>query len=252
MSRKLFLNKVFILLNLLCSPELYAQPTIPVYQMPAALVNRLKAETAQRQRGECEQKQREFGSHQFYALNNAKLLLLIGLPDYFCNASSFMPVTIDKLGHWETGAVLENYPTFLLTDSRQQLWLTSHWEIEGVYPVLQHSIDGVNWQEVSLPKERHIDCCFQYLKQVCLNNSQIQLKFTGIDDTPVEYWATGVTDSLKSAPDWKKTSPQPCQATAITTGDWQRKTSANGTGISFESTTQGFKVVIPRWLKAAN
>ncbi len=251
MSRKLFLNKVFMLLNLLCLPALYAQPKIPVYTMPAALVNRLKAETEQRQRGECEQKQREFGSNHFYALNG-KLLLLIALPDYFCNASSFMPVTIDKQGHWDAGAVLENYPTFLLTDSSQQLWLASHWEIEGVYPVLQRSIDGINWQEISLPKERKIDCCFQYLKQVCLNNSQIQLKFTGLDDTPVEYWATSVSNSLKPSPDWKKVSPQHCQATAVTAADWQRKTSANGAQISFESETQGFKALIPRWLKAAN
>lgn len=252
MSRKLFLNKLLMLLNLLCLPALYAQPKVQVYKMPADLVNRLKAETGQRLRGECEQKKREVGSNQFYALDNGKLLLLIGLPDYFCNASSFMPVTVDKLGHWNAGAVLENYPTFLLTDSNQQLWLTSHWEIEGVYPVLHHSVDGVTWQEISLPKERKIDCCFQYLKQVCLNNSQIQLKFTGIDDTPVEYWATSITDSLKPVPDWKKVNPQQCQATAITSGDWQRKTSANGADISFESTAQGFKVVIPRWLKAAN
>lgn len=249
MRRKLFLNAVLILVNLAGLSVTHAQAAIGVYKMPASLINRLKAETEQRQRGDCEQKKRELVSNKFYALNNGKLLLLIGLPDYFCNASSFMPVTIDKQGHWNAGAVQESYPSVLLTDARQELWLVSHWEIEAVYPLLHHSIDGINWQEINLPKERKIDCCFQYIKQVCINDSHIRLKFTGLEDTPVEYWTTSLNDSLKSAPDWKKTSPQQCKAVELTSGDWQRKVAANQAEISFQSALQGFKVIIPRWLK---
>ena len=251
MNRILLLH-LMLMLNLVCLPVSHARPEGPILKMPATLVNRLKTETEQRQRGECEQNKREFSSHQFYTLNNGKLLILIGLPDYFCNASSFMPVTVDNQGHWEAGAVLESYPTFVLTDSHQQFWLISHWEIEGVYPVLHHSIDGVNWQEISLPKERKFDCCFQYIKQVCFSDAQIQLKFTGIDDTPVEYWATSVSDSLSPVPNWKKSNLQKCQTTPLTSGDWQRKVSAKATAVRFQSATQRFKVLIPRWLKTAN
>lgn len=258
MGRKLFLNAALILVNLTYLSTIYAQPAPRVYKMPRALVNRLKVETEQRQRGDCSQKNREFASSQFYALTNDHLLLLIGLPDYFCNASSFMPVVINRLGNWNAGAVFESYPSFLLTDNKRQLWLISHWEIEGVYPLLHHSLDGVHWQEISLPKERKIDCCFQYLKQVCLSESQIQLKFTGMDDTPVEYWQTTVSDSLKAAPNWQKTNtekiipPPQCQTTALTSGDWQRKITPNGAKTSFQSAHRNLKVEIPRWLKVGH
>lgn len=255
MNQKLFLNTLLLLVNLLCLPDIYAQPAIRVYKMPAVLVNRLKTETLQRQRGECEQKNREFNSHSFYALNNNKLLLLLGLPDYFCNASSFMPVVIDSSGNWRAGVVFESYPTFLLSDSSQQLWLASHWEIEGVFPLLHHSLDGVYWQEISLPKERNIDCCFEYIKQVCINKLHIQLKFSGMDDTQTGYWQTSIDDSLKTMPNWQKLDggkiilPEQCQAIALTGGDWQRTVTKNGEEVSFQSATQGFKVIVPRWLK---
>lgn len=255
MSKKHLLSLILILINLGYFPTLYAKSEILTYKMPTSLIARLKSETEQRQRGECEQKNREFNSSQFYAFNDDKLLLLLGLPDYFCNASSFLPVTIDSHGNWNAGAVLESYPTFLLADRKQQLWLVSHWEIEGVFPLLHHSVDGANWQEINLPKQRQIDCCFEYLKQVCLSNSQIQVKFSGIDDVQIGYWQTTLNDSLSPSPHWQKTNaekiipPSQCETTVLTGGDWQRKISKNNLEISFQSTKQRFKVIVPRWLK---
>lgn len=229
-----------------------AQANSKVYKMPQTLVQKLKTETEQRQRGECEQQHLELFSDHFYALSDGKLLLLIGLPDYFCHSGSFMPVTIDNQGHWNTGAVIESLPTELLTDKARRLWLVSHWEIEGVFPFLHHSTDGSHWQEISLPKPQNIDCCFQYLKQVCVVEAQIQLKFTGIDDTPVEYWGTTVSDSLTSTPHWQKLAPQQlkndklCQINPLTNGDWQRTLTADGNEVRFQSAIQGITVIIPR------
>ena len=255
MNQKLFLNALLLLVNLVCLPKIYAQPAVQVYNMPAALVNRLKTETLQRQRGDCEQKKREFSTHQFYALNHNKLLLLVGLPDYLCHASSFMPVVVDSTGNWHVGAVLESYPTFLLADNSQQLWLASHWEIEGVFPLLHHSLDGEHWQEINLPKERNIDCCFEYIKQVCINKSHLQLKFSGMDDTQTGYWQTSIEDSLKATPNWQKlnsekvTPPEQCQITTLSSGDWQRAITNSGEEVSFYSATHRFTVIVPRWLK---
>lgn len=245
---------ILMLAYLGCLPASHAQPETRVYKMPETLLQKLKTETGQRQRGECEQKKRELFSSHFYALDN-KLLLLIDLPDYFCNSGSFIPVTVDSQGHWEAGNVIESLPTELLTDTAHQLWLVSHWEIEAVVPLLHHSIDGVHWQEISLPKERKIDCCFEYIKQICINASQIQLKFTGLDDSPVEYWRTTVNDSLKATPVWQKLPPQQlnnqqqCQSTPLSNGDWKRKPSANASEIQFQSAMQHISVIIPHWLK---
>lgn len=252
MRRLLFLSAALMGASLLGLPVSYAKPALAVYKMPDDLVKRLHTETAQRQRGECD-KQREFASATFFALNQ-KLLVLIGLPDYFCHASSFLPVTIDKQGHWQAGAVIESYPTFLLHDNSEQLWLVSHWEIEGVYPLLHHSLDGAHWQEISLPKERQVDCCFEYLKQVCPSDSLLQLKFTDMDEVKAGYWQTTRSESLKAAPNWQKSSPAPqqCRATSVTIGDWQRQEIAHHAQIQFYSATQGFKVQIPRWLKLSH
>jgi hypothetical protein len=239
---------LFILSNLSL-----AQPVANVYKMPPSLVTQLKAETEQRQRGECEKKP-EFSIKNFYSLNH-KLLLFIGLPDYFCNASSFMPVTVDAQGHWEAGAVIESYPSFLLTHKTQQLWLVSHWEIEGVFPLLHFSTDAIHWQEISLPKPEKIECCFHYLKQVCVNESSIQLKMTGIEDAPIEYWQTSINDSLTTTPHWKKLTTeqikndQQCKAEPMISGDWQQQLARNGNEIWIQSATSSIKVIIPRWLK---
>lgn len=217
-------------------------------KMPKTVLTQLKIATEQRQKGECEQKKLELLSADFYALNNGNLLILIGLPDYFCHASSFMPVTVDKSGHWKVGTVIESYPSLLVSDAQQQLWLVSHFEHEAVFPVLHHSIDGVHWQEINLPKSRHIDCCFEWIKAICITESQLQLKFTGIDNARVEYWQTPISDSLKTTPNWQKMAAQQCQMTALTSGDWQRKPATNGTEILFHSATAQVTVSIPKWL----
>lgn len=235
-------------------PASYGQAVTRVYKMPQAVLQKLKTETEQRQRGECEQQNRELFSSHFYALPN-KLLLLIGLPDYFCHSGSFMPITVDSQGHWEAGTVIESLSTELLTDATQGLWLISHWEIEAVFPLLHHSTDGIHWQEITLPKPTTIDCCFTYLKQVCVSDAKIRLKITGIDDMPQEYWETKLSDSLSTTPAWQKLAAPPpeheslCQTKPLTSGDWQRKPAANTKEIQFQSATQAMTVIIPRWLK---
>lgn len=251
MKRIFYLIVVLAWAGLGSVPISYAQPAAVIYKMPKTLLKRLKAETEQRYRGECEQK-RSLDSDDFYALADGKLLFFIGLPDYFCNASSFMPITVDNQGHWESGAVIESHPFLLMTDAARRLWLVSHWENEAVFPLLHYSIDGVHWQEINLPQARKIDCCFEYIKQICLLEPEIQVKFTGIDDTQAEYWAATVSDILKTTPNWQKLTPQQlkndnqCQTTPLEQADWQRKTT--DTEIRFQSAEQQVSVIIPRWL----
>ncbi len=246
---------LFVLAGLFFMANGNADPITVVYKMPSNLVARLKAETEQRDRGECEQKKRELISSTFYALSPNKLLILIGIPDYFCHASSFMPVTVDSQGYWQIGTVLESYPSVLLLDESQGLWLVSHWEHEAVFPFLHYSTNGLNWQEINLPKSRQVDCCFEWLKQVCVTDSTVQLKFAGMNDARVEYWQTTINESLKITPRWRKSllqkikKTQHCQTVPLGVEDWQRRPAPNGTEIWFYSVKQAFSVVIPRWLE---
>jgi hypothetical protein len=233
--------------GLLLLVSVCAQAKPLVYSLPQSLQRQLKVATEQRQRGECEQKPASF-NNTFYALGD-KLLLFIGLPDYFCYSRSFMPITVDSKGRWQAGDVIESMPTSLHIDTTQQLWLISHWEVEAIVPFLHHSTDGVHWQEIKLPQTK-IDCCFVSLKQICITPPQLELKLAGVDDTQVENWSTSLTDSLQSTPNWQPSNQasKQCQTTPLTSGDWQQKISPNGKNIWLESATHHRKIILPRWL----
>jgi hypothetical protein len=254
MKKNRVLRWILLLGSLHCQIALCAEPAVTLYNMPSALRLQLKVETEQRRRGECEQKKLALESTAFYALQNKNLLIFIGLPDYFCGSASFMPVTIDSQGHWSAGAVIESNPSLLLTDAARRLWLVSHFEIEAVFPLLHQSQDGVHWQEITLPKPADIACCFQYLKNVCVTESVLQLKLTGLEDTTVSYWQTPLRTNLPPNPAWQKMSLPPikkasqCQTVPLTSGDWQRKLSKNSLAIEFHSAAQRMTVIMPRWL----
>lgn len=236
-------------IGLLLLVSVCTQAKTQVYTLPKTLQHQLKIETQQRQRGECEQTSVPF-SYTFYTVSD-KLVLFIGLPDYFCYSRSFMSITVDKKGHWQAGNVIESSPTSLLTDTKKQLWLISHWEVEAVVPFLHHSTDGVHWQDIKLPQTT-IDCCFVWLKQVCTTPHHIQLKLAGINDAQIQYWSTTLDDSLKATPTWQKSNHQDtnqCPSTELSSGDWQQKTSPDGKNVWLESATHHIKIVLPRWFK---
>jgi hypothetical protein len=251
--RHAFIAILIFLSGFVVQPLSYAAKTRPVYNMPDSLLKQIRLETEQRSRGECEQR-KELDSTKFYALNN-QLFVLLGLADYFCHSSSFMPITIDKQGHWQAGAVIETQPMELFSDANGQLWMLSYFEHEAVVPYLHHSKDALHWQEISLPKSRQIECCFEYIKQLCLSGDKIGLKFTGIDENPVEYWQTAVANSLTASPSWQKLSLTPaadfqqCENKSLTAGSWQRTLSKNGRQVNFQSPNSAFQVRLPRWLK---
>lgn len=225
------------------------------YTLPPALQQQLKLATEQLRKAECDEAKLPLSSELFYSLPTGELLILMGLPSYMCYIGSFMPMMMDRQGHWSWGDAIDGKPALLLTDRTRGYWLVSHGEIEAVYPELRHSLDGLHWQEIVLPESRNIDCCFEWLKQVCEVDGKIQLQFSGMDDEVVGYWSTTLNDSLTATPHWQKLEPeqvQPatqCQTTPLNQGDWQRKISTNGKLVRFQSMQQGNAVVIPHWLK---
>ncbi|MDD2776306.1 MAG: hypothetical protein PHU06_10145 [Gallionella sp.] len=253
MLKNLGLVLIALLVNFIFNTVSYAETA--VYTLPPALQQQLKLATEQLRKAECDEAKLSLSSELFYSLPTGELLILMGLPSYMCHIGSFMPTMVDRQGHWSWGDAIDGYPALLLTDSTRGYWLVSHGEIEGVYPELRHSRDGLHWQEITLPESRNIDCCFEWLKQVCEVDGQIQLQFSGMDDEVTGFWSTTLNDSLTATPHWQKRTPeqvQPatqCQTTPLNQGNWQRKLSPNGKTVRFQSTQQRSTVVIPNWLK---
>ncbi len=250
-------NLGIVLLSLLTSfifnRVSYAESTI--YTLPIALQQQLKLATEQLRKGECDDEKQPLSSELFYSLPTGELLILMGLPSYMCHIGSFMPIMVDHQGHWSWHDAIDGYPALLLTDSTQGYWLVSHGEVEGVYPALRHSRDGLHWQEIVLPESRNIDCCFEWLKQVCEVDGKIQLQFSSMDDEVTGFWSTTLNDSHAATPHWQKLTPeqiQPatqCQTAPLGQGNWQRKPNQQAQSVQFQSTQPGNTILIPLWLK---
>jgi hypothetical protein len=196
----------------------------------------------------------EIFSNHFFNLENNKLLLLLGISDYLCDFNTFIPVTVDYQGKWEEGRFISGEPTWLVKGSDNALWLNSQWQIEGTYPSLYHSKDGTQWQEVTLPENRNVDCCFEWLTQICFDKQQIRLKFYGDYTNKTAYWVAGMPDILKPIPKWhqvthvEQNTENECSFVPVTKGNWIRTESENTPEIRFQLTQNDhtLTVIIPK------
>ena len=198
----------------------------------------------------------EIFSNHFFNLDNNKLLLLLGISEYLCGSNTFIPVTVDYHGKWEYGRFIEGEPTLLVKGSDNALWLNSQWQIEGTYPSLYRSTDGIEWQEVTLPENRNVDCCFEWLTQICFAGQRIRLKFYGDYTNKTEYWVAYVHDILKPIVKWHQLNhvdkhfEKECFFVPVTKGNWIRTESENTAEIRFQlkHNRHVLTVIIPKWI----
>lgn len=231
-------KKIHISLMLLFSLSLQAKPN--VYTLPQAIEQQIINETAKQLRSACEQPHAPL-NYTVYALDK-QLLLFVHLPDEACHSRSVLPIHLNK-SNWQTGEILDSLPSALYQDPNKQLWLISHWESEGVLPYLHSSSDGIHWQNINLPDTKNIDCCFVYLKQLCVTPTELQIKLTGTDDTNNHYWS----QPLKTN-EWHNINAlTACSNTEIGFDDWQQ--TPHGKHIWLESKKRQLKIILPRWLK---
>ena len=232
-------KKIYISLLLLFSLSIQAKPN--VYALPKTIQQQIINQTAKQLRSDCEQPHAPL-NYTVYE-RDEQLLLFVHLPDEACHARSVLPISFNK-GQWQAGAVLESLPSALHTDTHKRLWLISHWESEGVLPYLHLSKDGVHWQNINLPDTKNVDCCFVYLKQLCVTPTELQIKLTGTDDTSTQYWSSPIEKTLN----WQTvTGLNACSNTELGFDDWQQST--HGKNIWLESKKRQLKLILPRWLK---
>ena len=117
---------------------------------------------------------------------------------------------------------------------------------------MYRSSDGIiNWQEITLPEDRNVDCCVEWLTEVCFYDQHIRLKFHGDENNTTKYWQANTQDTLNSTPEWRKLSTNEikeasCTFVPTTTGDWVRKIQKQTREVIFQRNDLETMIVIPQ------
>jgi hypothetical protein len=122
---------------------------------------------------------RPLRSQHFAALDRNTLLILLELPDYLCDKSnSIVPLLADVRGRWVLGDRLPGLPVFFEQGPDGALWLATQWQIEGTYPSLFRSKDGLHWHEIPLPPRPEPDSPFVFLDNLCFRGEELLIRLT--------------------------------------------------------------------------
>jgi hypothetical protein len=226
-----------------------------VYRMPDSIVQAIDRAV----RGgnfSCDRK--ELFSRDFFELADGRLLILVGIPDYLCASNSFMPVTVDDRGQWLAGPILPGAPSWIVPGPDNSLWLAAQWQVEGTFPALYRSTNGVDWQEIKLPENRDVDCCFERLERICFRQKVVRLEFTSATGGKTVYWQAALDRRTGSAPVWQPVahagdgaSAIPCSSVPLGQGSWIRVESGRSNWISFKKNRMYAKIalLVPRLLE---
>jgi hypothetical protein len=226
-----------------------------VYSMPSSIWQNIK-QAVQDSDFSCEKK--TLFSRHFFELADQRLLILIGIPDYLCASNSFLPVAVDDQGQWQTGAITPGEPSLMVVGPDKALWLVAQWQIEGTFPALYRSLNGVDWQEIKLPENRDVDCCFERLDRICFHQGSIRLKFASAVTAKTACWEAGVEGLAGSGPVWRQIANDPdggnealCPFVVMGQGGWIRRESDRSSGVIFKKDNRHskFSVVIPSSLE---
>jgi hypothetical protein len=197
-------------------------------------------------------------SRDFFELADGRLLILVGIPDYLCASNSFMPVTVDDKGRWLAGAILPGAPSWIIPGPDNGLWLAAQWQVEGTFPALYRSLDGVDWQEIKLPENRDVDCCFEKLERICFRRNAVRLEFASAATGKTAFWEAAVDVIAGTSPAWRRIGAArgdnaefPCPSVPLGRGSWIRDEADGSGGVAFKKIGRQYKisVVIPAALE---
>lgn len=160
---------------------------------------------------------------------NHDLLVFMHLPDYLCTRSnSVIPVIVSPEGRWTWGNRLSGLPSLCVEDKDRVLWLITQWAVEGSYPELYRSSDGITWTSIPLPENRQVDCCFEFVREICFYRDRVRLRFEGGDTdgtgSVIRYWSMKKsgqqTPALWQSVDTARVARQACESRKPDPGGW--------------------------------
>jgi hypothetical protein len=233
-----------------------AEPNHVFYDLPGAVAERIKQEMSHGFSG-CDNKIILY-SDQFFDMDGKGLLVLLGISDYLCNSNSFIPVKIDTTGKWEFGNFIQGKPSFMIKGPDKGFWLNAQWQIEGTYPSLYRSLDGIDWKKVGLPKNRNVDCCFEWIDRLCFYDDTVFLEFHGDSSGIRQYWECSLLDVFRQRPVWYQRPELPgiitdsqCNPGQSKPHEWERDDSTSSTEVLFKKFDKSLRmvtIVIPKWI----
>lgn len=219
-----------------------------IYRLPGSILRNIHQAV---QDGDFSCERKVLFSRHFFELADGRLLILLGIPDYLCAANSFMPVTVDDRGHWRAGAIMPGEPSLTAVGPDKALWLAAQWQAEGTYPALYRSLNGVDWQEIKLPENRDVDCCFERLERICFQQGRLRLKFASAVTGKTACWETEVERLAGPGPVWKpivaaRDGEQeiPCSYVPLGQGAWTRKESGRARAGIFKKIGRHSKITV--------
>ncbi len=247
----LILSCVFLTLGQCCFSNQKVETR--VYNMPDSIVQAIGRAV---QDGNFSCAKKTLFSRDYFQLDDERLLILVGIPDYLCASNSFMPVVADGQGKWLAGPPMPGAPSWIVPGPDDALWLAAQWQVEGTFPALYRSLNGVDWQEIKLPDNRGVDCCFERLERICFHRGAIRLKFAGDATAKTAYWEAGL-EALAlpgQEPVWKSADAfqegageTSCPFVPLGHGSWTRIESEQSSWIYFKKNRMYSKIslVIP-------
>lgn len=211
MFNKEFSMKKMIILFLL-SYTLFAQNI--THTIPLALQKNLCDKLANNS-NRCEN-----GSTLTYSthskLSNDRLLVFVYLNEHvfsmYSNTKDSIAVVIDKQGNWSSTVgnnIISEDIDSIHQDPHGNIWIRTHWQIEGVSPSYYHSQNALSWKRTVLPKNRNVDCCFETVDKPIFLYNTLTLTFRDMNNKNVKSWVSTYKSSLSNNPIWQPTLKVP-------------------------------------------
>jgi hypothetical protein len=142
-------------------------------------------------------------TYQMFKFVDNSHLVIAEAPDYLCdNSNTYIPI-------YYKGAELlgwgNSYPgkvNHVVKSDKGHWFLSSYWAIEGTYPMLYQSSDGIIWKEMTLPEERVRDCCFEHIEMMRItkeasNTELLSIRFFNGNELDPFEWVTAVDEQSK-------------------------------------------------------
>jgi len=183
-------------------------------------------------------------------LTNGNLLLFVYLNEHsrtnVGEPINSTPIVVDHLGRWIStvgdNIITEDIESIHL-DPHGGIWVRAIWHIEGVYPAYYHSINGLKWKRIILPKNRNVDCCFENVDAPIFLYNTLTLTFRDLDNKNVKSWAANYKSAISNQPLWQPLAIVPSSnITTLENVTWKVKKS-NGK-ITFFNTQTNKKVYL--------
>ena len=97
------------------------------------------------------------------------------------SSNSAVPVVASPEGELKWGAPVPGRVTHLLRAEDGSFWAVSQWQVEGTYPMLLHSGDGLSFKDIPLPNPRITAGPSELLQAFCIVQGRLLMRFQDPD-----------------------------------------------------------------------